>query len=362
MGLLGGWFYEQFFKEYFDYLQQDNLVILGGNDNDNISHSLSGNKSAELPLHKEQDNNSWIARKDQKFDYWVLYNKVNGTKIRFRFGPGDPPEKAWAPELVDMKITDFCNMGCQFCYQSSTPNGKHGDYEYISSIISEISDYGVFELALGGGTAESHPKFIEILDYAKYRGINVTFTTKSLAWLYDPGIRKRVLKSIAGFAYSVDCSKQVRKLGAFIEDNSLFSDTEKRNKVNIQVVMGTISMWEMERILKECVFWGFRVTLLGFKEVGFGASFKKEDYSGWLDVISKMDRTPEICIDTALAKEFEKELVANNIPRYMFHVDEGKFSCYVDAVQQKIAPSSYCSQLEFVNCPPKTVIKNFETF
>ena len=126
---------EQFFKEYFDYLQQDNLVILGGNDNDDKPHPLSDNKSADLPLHKEQDNSSWIARKDQKFDYWVLYNKVNGTKIRFRFGPGDPPAKAWAPELVDMKITDFCNMGCQFCYQSSTPNGKHGDYEYISSIF-----------------------------------------------------------------------------------------------------------------------------------------------------------------------------------------------------------------------------------
>lgn len=47
----------------------------------------------------------------------ALFNRVDGTKIRFAVGSYT---KAKRPELVDIKITDWCDVGCTFCYQNST--------------------------------------------------------------------------------------------------------------------------------------------------------------------------------------------------------------------------------------------------
>lgn len=48
----------------------------------------------------------------------------DGTRIR------ETEEDEFIPafaENCDIKITDSCNMGCSFCHEGSTPQGKHGD-------------------------------------------------------------------------------------------------------------------------------------------------------------------------------------------------------------------------------------------
>ena len=57
-----------------------------------------------------------------------LFDRSNGTKVRFAIGPYT---KAKRPELVDIKITDFCPAMCPACYMGSTPSGEHSSMENI---------------------------------------------------------------------------------------------------------------------------------------------------------------------------------------------------------------------------------------
>lgn len=44
----------------------------------------------------------------------TIYN--DGTKIR-EYNKDPQPE---FPESIDLKITDYCDMGCPYCHESST--------------------------------------------------------------------------------------------------------------------------------------------------------------------------------------------------------------------------------------------------
>ena len=75
----------------------------------------------------------------------------DGTKIREY--EGDPV--ILHPESIDVKITDYCDMGCAYCHESSTTSGSHADLKTLLGIIHDLPA-GV-ELAIGGGNPLSHP-------------------------------------------------------------------------------------------------------------------------------------------------------------------------------------------------------------
>lgn len=118
-----------FFQELFDYYMQDGLAIVGGNDNgDESSFSHFKSQRHIIPV----DNHSsgeLICRKDG--DWWVLMNRCSGVKIRLSLKKDPNPKQYKAsstPELIDIKITDFCPFGCEYCLTPDaeilTPQGK----------------------------------------------------------------------------------------------------------------------------------------------------------------------------------------------------------------------------------------------
>lgn len=78
----------------------------------------------------------------------TLYD--DGTKVREWEGV----QKVEFPESIDVKITDYCLMGCKFCYEMSTRKGKHGDLETLKTKLSSLPS-GI-ELAIGGGNPLDH--------------------------------------------------------------------------------------------------------------------------------------------------------------------------------------------------------------
>jgi hypothetical protein len=48
-----------------------------------------------------------------------------------------------------------------------------------------------------------------------------------------------------------------------------------------------------------------------------------------------------LAIDTTLAERYEHLLEKEGIPKYLYHIEEGKYSAYIDAVTKKFGPSSY---------------------
>ena len=355
------------------YLQQD-VVILGGNDNildPDDHHPLQHEGlSANVPLSRDRDH-TYVARYDTVGQYWVLFNRDNGTKIRFTFEDVEgaiKPTKASAPELVDLKITDFCTKGCPYCYQGSTPNGLHASFESITEIADELARLKVFEVALGGGEPTQHPRFHDIVTMFRQKGIIPNFSTRNLEVLKD----RELFRHIGGFAYSIDNADQIDTLKAAIDAAPLsikgpYEIIPRENEiivdVSVQVALGTITAKELKKIFKKADEYGMKVTLLGFKEVGRGEYFDKHKTINWLKIAKELNddyKCPTIGIDTMVAKKWELDLKSNNISTVLYSTEEGKFSMYIDAVRGRMAASSYDPKMYLLDLP--NLLKLFSTF
>lgn len=333
---------KEFFIELKNFFMQKDLVILGGNDNDTKKHPLSTKDAFTLELGRDDYSFDGVARKDPA-GFWTIFNRKTGAKVRFSFDRNAPvPTKAYSPELVDIKITDFCPYDCAFCYQDSTAKGTHANRETMRRLASALGDAKVFEVAIGGGEPTLHPHFIEILEDFKRENIVPNFTTKNLAWLRDRELFPRIMEMCGSFAFSVSKRDEIENLKRLATINEIDS-----SRINIQYVMGSTNKWDFGHILDQCGEAGFSITLLGYKDVGRGSSFKPEDHKGWIKQVKEASDKSyvQVRIDTALAEQYDAELKENKVPEFMYHTKEGKFSLYVDAVSNKIGPSSYCNPL-----------------
>lgn len=343
----------EFFNEFQAWLLQDGLVIIGGNDNEDQGVSVPFGATEVTPLNRDLEHvKHLVCRKDPK-GFWTLFNRKTGAKLRMSFDPQVPVGKSTAPELVDLKITDACPFKCAFCYQGSLPQGKEAEAHALDVCVANLGALRVFEVAIGGGEPTLYKHFPYLLKTIRRHGIVPNFTTRNLAWLKDPKTVKAVAENAGSFAYSVHDEKEVEELWlAFSNVKHLF-DPEFRPTV--QVVMGSMLLFRVFHILGQCAKYDFPVTLLGFKETGFGKGFPKEKYSTWIvDLENYKQAYPEnklphhINIDTALALESKAMLEAKGVPKISYHVIEGAHSLYIDGVTQKIGPSSYCKPEEMV--------------
>ena len=326
-----------FYNSFKDYLLSNhNLIIIGGNDNDKIKHPLNkytvDTIYSKLPI---ESDNSYIVRYDKVYDYYTLFNKNTGNRIRLNFNKDTEIIKASVPDLVDIKITDYCDKGCTFCYQSSTTEGKSALLYYINSIYSALSYSGVFEVVLGGGEPTSHPEFLNILKSAKDKNLVPSFTTKSFKWFKN---YKSYLNLCGCFGFSISTVKEAIKLV-----NSIDSwDYEYRNKCTVHLVLGTLTRKQFVDILNVLKGNIRNILLLGYKPVGFGETYKVKDYSWWLNEVENKKYDFQWKIDTAIVAEFEEQL-SKITNKEFYYSSEGSFSCYIDAVNKTMSPSSYCS-------------------
>ena len=341
-----------FAQSWRDHVLRDDVVVLGGNDNDH-EHPMAGS-GANAGLGLGQETESPVARFDTKGNYWSLFSRGSGAKIRMSFDETAPaPTKAFAPELVDIKITDQCHFGCTYCYQGSTPAGAHAEWDAMSSIAYALGDLRVFEAAIGGGEPTLHPKFVEFCELLRRRGVVPNFTTRSLAWIKDADTFRRLSAVIGSFAFSVETGSDVRKFAAAlkarkVETNDIYVGSRR---AAVQFVMGCRPMEDFEDVLNAAQKASLRVTLLGYKTTGRGCDVTPHDYSGWLDVVKRLRdkcNCPRIGIDTALALQYKDQIVEAGIPAWCFHTDEGTFSMYIDAVSARVARSSYVSSVEMI--------------
>ena len=123
---------------------------------------------------------------------------------RLSFGP--TPARLRAPELLDVKLTDVCSVGCAFCYQDSRSDRRHARLEDVALIAAEAGRSGVFEVALGGGEVSEYPHFHEVLYLfraagvvpnlppgvcAGWRGNGVIYASWWAAWPSASGVRRK---------------------------------------------------------------------------------------------------------------------------------------------------------------------------
>jgi hypothetical protein len=359
---------EDFFLDLTNYILQPNLAILGGNDNTHEKHPLATN-AFRLPITDKVG--TWYCRKDGMNDEWVLYNSNSGDKIRFSFNRKQDfttnTTKAEAPELVDIKITDYCPYQCPYCYQDSKPTGKQNTGLSLHNIITTLADLKVFEVAIGGGEPTLSKNFAGIISYCKKLGITPNFSTKNLDFFRDPKNYK-LIEGVGGIAISVE-PYTYRKTIAELYSCLNYHEYPKE-QISIQIIIGGDGFCtdcSLVNIAGSMYNFGFdKLTLLGYKLTGRAKGTQERfDKNKLFNTIKEISSKYwiKIGVDTQFIKMF-KEQIQEQIPSYLYHEEEGKFSCYIDAVEGKIGASSYCRELIDlpVRLTPEIILEHFKSF
>jgi hypothetical protein len=167
------------------------------------------------------------------------------------------------------------------------------------------------------------------------------FTTRNLGWLRNPETVTRIKATAGSFAYSVQSVADVRKLGVALRAAKWNDEESDGPKPVIHVVMGTVVRRTFEAILKEANKQELGVTLLGWKRTGRATEEARHPYLDWWWESVKAHGSWRLGIDTALAAEAEAKGDLAELPSYSYHTEDGKYSCYIDAVAGVIAASSW---------------------
>ena len=137
--------------EFLEYLLElcdnENFIILGGNDNSEGHPLIEGcsekeqnfnNRGFRLVCKTSDLPSNSVIRKDTNKDgqeFWTQFETHFGKRTIFYFSEDERKiEKSEKPMLVDLKITNYCTFGCNFCYQKSKKKGKHAEIDKIKKV------------------------------------------------------------------------------------------------------------------------------------------------------------------------------------------------------------------------------------
>lgn len=346
----------EFFEDLKAFVLRDDVSILGGNDNEeNPLRALCEKELKLIPdLMLDTKTRFWARRNG---NYWYLIDPKDGTRLRIAFETEEKPLIATMPELIDLKITDFCQTGCPFCYQNSSVFGKHADFEQLKKIIRAIP--AGTEVAIGGGDPMSHPQIVEILKVAKRAGLIVNLTVREIDWLKDPALLAGVRESVSAIGLSIDGPEDLLKA---TQINNNLPDVA----VNLHYIPDLHDFDNLRNIMRALSDFAYAATnnygtfsksptlvLLGFKETGRGVSAEHHTIPNFVEELMRVwQEAPYVSIgvDTKFIKDYPE--IKEKVDGVYLTLHEGEFSMYIDGVKGTAYRSSYSLEDE-VKLTPK---------
>lgn len=340
----------QFLTEFHEYILRPEISIAGGNDNSRSPYDYGEHDKTTDDLPRDGIGRGLICRKDG--DFWTIFNRTNGEKIRLSFTSKEPWTASSVPELVDFKITDYCPFGCEFCYQGSTPKGQHAPVGTIRDYLYDLKNMEVFEVALGGGEPTMHPEFARIVEMGESYGICMNFTTFTTNWTKDRKVERAVLDHCSAFAISVTDKNRdvIRKIAKW----KALADYE--GQVSVQIILELFTPDQITAIVKELKKYQLtHLTLLGHKSCG-RASGEPEKVNPYLlthAVNTAKEAYLNLSVDSVIVERYREDLQALGINDLLVTDRDGRFSMYIDAVTESISANSYGSTLIPVKKDPQ---------
>ena len=254
----------------------------------------------------------------------------DGTKIRETEDDEFIPEFA---ENMDIKISNYCDMGCKFCHEGSTKNGKHGDV-LNQKFIETLHPYQ--EVALGGGDATSHPDLIPFLHKLKDRKVIVNMTVNQRHFEQKQELIKKLVdeKLIYGLGVSL-----VNPTDEFI------SLIQQYPNAVIHVINGILKPSDVEMLSDK----NLKMLILGYKQLRRGGEWYSEDHENiiikqmWLkeNLGGIIERFKVVSFDNLAIDQLEvKRLMSQEEWDEFYMGDDGSMTYYIDMVEQKFARSS----------------------
>lgn len=237
------------------------------------------------------------------------------------------------PSSIDVKITDYCDMGCLYCHESSTKKGLHGNINKLIDIISNLP-CGV-ELAIGGGNPLSHPDLIFFLKSLKEKGLiaNLTVNQGHLFSYMD------LLKDLIEKDY-------IKGLGISIINNN-FKYTkilsELTNNIVYHIIIGINEINIIDKLMEYNN--DSKILILGYKQFGFGANhydwFIENKIKKWYDQFPKYIGKYNLSFDNLAIEQLDvKRLLTDEAWNRYYMGDDFQFTMYIDAVKEEYAQTS----------------------
>ena len=274
-------------------------------------------------------------------NYLYAHASNNTAHLKFRYVPdGVKPEPIY-PEAMDVKITDKCFAMCPFCYEGSTPDGKHADIKNVLRFIMSIKGK-VGEIAIGGGNPLLYPYLDDVLSVS-IPDIEVNITARDVDWLEfldAERIDNRYIMRI-GFGVSVTTPKKATEFYKKLASANFGATTP-------QVVYHVINGVHSTRTVKKLIEEHYNVTntapiilILGFKKSGRGASFEPRKP---IDVEELMQEKVILQFDDLALEQLNiREKVSDDYWALMYQGKDGDYTMFVDLVEMKFAKNSYNS-------------------
>lgn len=254
----------------------------------------------------------------------------DGTKVR---ETEDDEFNAAFAENMDIKISNYCDMGCKFCHEGSTRNGKHGDI-LNEKFIDTLHPYQ--EVALGGGDATSHPDLIPFLQKLKDKKVIVNMTVNQKHFEQKQDLIKRLVgeKLIYGIGVSL-----VNPTDEFI------SLVKQYPNAVVHVINGVLRPSDVETLADN----DLKMLILGYKHLRRGNEWYSEDHENivtkqtWLkknlaDIISHFK---VVSFDNLAIEQLDVQRLMSKEEWDEFYMgDDGTMTYYIDMGERKFARSS----------------------
>ena len=108
----------------------------------------------------------------------VLRESQNHFGSAFFSAHSEPELVPIAPESVHLQLNNVCNLRCPSCYVT-LQNEDYGSLplDRWITLVDEMADMGVFQLALGGGEPLMSRNFVPIVQQSRRRGLLPNVTT-----------------------------------------------------------------------------------------------------------------------------------------------------------------------------------------
>lgn len=254
----------------------------------------------------------------------------DGTKVR---ETKEEEFKASFPECMDVKITNYCDMGCLMCHEGSTTQGKHGNLLKLN-FINTLHKYT--ELALGGGNPLSHPQLIEFLKICRKKRIIVNMTVNQNHFMEQQELISFLTKT-----------KLITGLGVSLTEvtNEFIEAIKRYPNLVVHIINGMIKVEDLKKLYDKNV----KVLILGYKKFRRGIEnynknsqdiekLKSDLYSELENVIQHMK---VVSFDNLAIQQLDvKRLMSKEEWNEFYMGDDGKFTMYMDLVEKKFARSS----------------------
>ena len=257
-----------------------------------------------------------------------VYMFEDGTKVR------ETEEDEFIPaysENTDICLTKKCGMGCQFCYEGCTPEGKHGkiDFHFLDTLHAGT------EAALNGNDMD-HPQLDELLHKLKKQGVFANITVSKTQFLanYD----KIVEYQKNGLIYGIGVS-------ANSFDDEFIALMENTRNTVIHTIAGICTLDNYKKLFGHNV----KVLILGYKTRGRGVAYKEklgddiqkniDDVNNALGEIAKNVKV--LSFDNLAIAQLPavREVVGGDWDTF-YMGDDGNYTFYIDLVNGTFAKNS----------------------